>query len=66
MKYIFTREDSKNTQFKFQGLGYVKDFEDVQPVHIVWSFYNSDQNIIPKGFEVKERKLFLEGTKMIV
>lgn len=61
--YIFTREDSKNTQFKFQGLGYVKDFEDDKPVQIVWGFYNLEHNPIPKGFQFKERKLFLEGTK---
>ncbi|PJK16185.1 restriction endonuclease [Chryseomicrobium excrementi] len=61
--YIFTREDSKDVQFVFRGLGYVKDFEDNKPVHIVWGFHNSKETIVPKGFQINQRKLFLEGAK---
>ncbi|MCH4826645.1 HNH endonuclease [Planococcus halocryophilus] len=60
--YIFTREDSGNVKFKFQGLGYVKDFEDAKPAHIVWGLTRSLSDI-PRGFESEKRKRFIEGAR---
>lgn len=34
--HIFTREDSKNVNFKYEGLGEVADFKDEKPVLIYW------------------------------
>ncbi|WP_342551074.1 DUF3427 domain-containing protein [Lysinibacillus sp. FSL M8-0216] len=60
--FIFTREDSKNPNFVFKGLGYVRDYEDTIPAHIVWGFVENMSNV-PFSYRAAERKRFLEGAK---
>lgn len=60
--YIFTRENSSNVNFVFQGLGYVKDFEDIKPAHVVWGFIEHLSNV-PENFKEKKRKKFIEGAR---
>ncbi|WP_274307023.1 HNH endonuclease [Solibacillus daqui] len=60
--YIFTREDSSDVNFIFKGLGYVKDFEDGKPAHIVWGFIE-DLDEIPEKYIANKRKQFIEGAK---
>ena len=38
--HIFTRTDSKNVNFKYEGLGKAERFEDTTPVTIYWRFEN--------------------------
>ncbi|UED79611.1 DUF3427 domain-containing protein [Lysinibacillus sp. CD3-6] len=60
--YIFTRENSKDPNFNFNGLGYVRDYENTKPAHIVWGFVES-LNKIPFNYKAAERKKFIEGAK---
>lgn len=60
--YIFTRENSSNVNFVFQGLGYVKDYEDTKPAHVVWGFID-DLSKVPEKFNGKKRKTFIEGAR---
>lgn len=56
--YIFTRKNSNNVKFEFNGLGFVKDFEDTKPFHIVWGFTeNTDQELTKTNIK------FIEGIK---
>lgn len=60
--YIFTRYDNSLPQFTFQGLGYVKDYTDQTPAHIVWGFAESNsKNLLYKT--TQKRRKFLEGAK---
>ena len=34
--HIFTREDSRNVKFKYEGLGQVDSYKDLKPVLIYW------------------------------
>lgn len=36
--FIFTREDSSNPYFIYQGNDRVKEYEDTEPVKIIWKF----------------------------
>jgi len=63
--YIFTRTDSKNVNFIFQGLGTLVDYDDIKPAYVAWELH---KDITPIPFsninaKVKERIKFLEGTK---
>ena len=60
--YIFTREDSSDVNFIYRGLGYVKNFEDGKPAHIVWGFIDELDNI-PEKYRANERRKFIEGSK---
>ncbi|MBP1047562.1 DUF3427 domain-containing protein [Enterococcus sp. BWM-S5] len=60
--YAFTRTDSKNPNFMFHGLGFVKDYEDVQPAHLVWGFSKSLSNI-PNEYRSKKRISYIEGVR---
>ncbi|MCM3742932.1 DUF3427 domain-containing protein [Sporosarcina luteola] len=60
--YIFTRGDSSNVNFVFRGLGYVKDFEDGKPAHIVWGFVDNIASI-SNQYKAANRRRFIEGTK---
>lgn len=60
--YIFTREDNSIVKFTFQGLGYVRDFEDTKPAHIVWGLIGKLKDI-PNDFEIEKRKKFIEGAR---
>ncbi|PIC88547.1 restriction endonuclease [Sporosarcina sp. P21c] len=62
--YIFTREDSKDVNFVFRGIGYVKYYEDTKPAHIVWGFINDLSNV-PEEFDTDQRIKFIEGAKVI-
>ncbi|MCY7895644.1 DUF3427 domain-containing protein [Bacillus spizizenii] len=42
--YIFTREDSNNPLFTYQGNARVKEFHDTKPVKIIWEF-NDEKEI---------------------
>ncbi|WP_447403047.1 hypothetical protein ACE1MS_22725 (plasmid) [Lysinibacillus sp. fkY74-1] len=39
--YIITRENSNNVSFVFQGLGYVREFDDSKPAHKVWGLIDN-------------------------
>lgn len=59
--HIFTRTDSKDVNFKYEGLGKVEKFEDTVPVTIYWRF---DDNYKNGGQEVVKdiiEEAFLEG-----
>ncbi|WP_278186164.1 DUF3427 domain-containing protein [Bacillus timonensis] len=60
--YIFTRDDNTNVDFVFQGLGYVKDFEDTKPAHVVWGF-TTDLTNVPEKFRGERRRRFIEGAR---
>lgn len=36
--HIFTREDSNNTKFTYQGIGHAIEVDDTTPVKVLWSF----------------------------
>lgn len=61
--YIFTRENNKDVNFNFKGLGYVKDYEDTHPFHIVWGLSSSFNDI-----EKKQNKILklVEGLKTTI
>ncbi|WLR60154.1 DUF3427 domain-containing protein [Guptibacillus hwajinpoensis] len=60
--YIFTREDSNNPNFTYQGNARVKEFESTQPVKIIWAFNDeSEQHILPPE-EIKNPSSYIEGT----
>lgn len=63
--YIFTRTDSKNVNFTFQGLGILADYDDIKPAYIAWELLkNVTSTTLPNNkAKVKERIKFLEGTK---
>lgn len=61
--YIFTRENSGNVNFVFQGLGYVRDYEDSKPAHVVWGLVEDLSNI-PEKFKGEKRKKFIEGARI--
>lgn len=42
--YIFTRVDSNNVKFTYQGIGSAKEKDDTQPVRILWEFKNAREN----------------------
>lgn len=63
--YIFTRTDSKNVNFIFQGLSILVDYDGIEPAYVAWELH---KDITPIPFsninaKVKERINFLEGTK---
>lgn len=60
--YIFTRENSNNVSFIYKGLGYVKDFEDTKPAHVVWGLINDLTNV-PENYKFEKRKGYLEGAR---
>lgn len=43
--HIFTRNDSKNIYFTYQGLGVAERVEDTSPVTVYWKFENQDKNM---------------------
>lgn len=61
--YIFTREDSNNVEFVFQGLGYVTDYEDTKPAHVVWGLVGNLVDI-SNDFCIEKRKRFIEGARI--
>ncbi|MGN2271671.1 HNH endonuclease [Priestia megaterium] len=61
--YIFTRRNSNNVNFTFQGLGYVKDYEDIKPAHIVWGIAENVE-VIPKKYKGRKRKKYIEGARI--
>lgn len=61
--YIFTREDSTNVNFTYQGIGRVKEYYDTKPVKIIWEFTDIRENHpekIPE--EIISLEALLEGT----
>ncbi|AXI11086.1 DUF3427 domain-containing protein [Oceanobacillus zhaokaii] len=65
--FIFTREDSSNTNFVYQGNGRVKEYEDTKPVKIIWEF-NDENEEYPNKIteEVDNSKVYTEGaTKQV-
>ncbi|WP_426080830.1 DUF3427 domain-containing protein [Enterococcus sp. LJL51] len=60
--YIFTRKDSTDPRFIFQGLGFIKDFEDTDPAHIVWGF-TDNLSMVPNEFKPKKRISYIEGAR---
>ncbi|WP_240339788.1 DUF3427 domain-containing protein [Halobacillus ihumii] len=61
--YIFTREDSQNPYFIYQGNASVKDYRDTQPVYILWEFIDESENHPEKTTEeVTDPKKYKEGT----
>lgn len=65
--YIFTREDSSNVKFVYQGNGRVKDYEDTKPVKIIWNFNDENEEYPNKTTEeVENPKKYREGaTKQV-
>lgn len=61
--YIFTRENNSNVNFVFQGLGYVRDYEDSKPAHVVWGLVGDLSNL-PEKFKGEKRKKFIEGARI--
>ena len=43
--HIFTRIDSKNKYFTYQGLGIAQKIEDTEPVTVYWRFDNKSKDI---------------------
>ena len=60
--YIFTRDDNSEVKFIFQGLAYVKDFEDIKPAHVVWGITDDLSSLSPE-FKGEKRKRFIEGAR---
>ncbi|MDQ0481076.1 DUF3427 domain-containing protein [Guptibacillus hwajinpoensis] len=61
--YIFTREDSNNVNFKYQGIGRVKEKVDTRPVKVLWEFYNPNgTNIVKLPEEIFNSDLYFEGS----
>ena len=59
--HIFTRNDSKNINFKYEGIGTVEKIKDTTPVTIYWKFEKNkleDNNILAKDIIEDE---FWEG-----
>lgn len=65
--YVFTREDSSNTNFVYQGNARVKRYEDSQPVKIIWKFNDENEEHHNKiSEEVDNPEKYKEGaTKKI-
>lgn len=36
--HIFTRNDSKNVNFKYEGIGTVEKIKDTTPITVYWKF----------------------------
>lgn len=64
--FIFTREDN-NSSFVYQGNGRVKNYEDTNPVKIIWEFNNENEEYPNKTTEeVDSPEKYTEGaTKQI-
>jgi len=62
--YIFTRANSSNPLFNFNGLGYVRDIGDKEekPFHIVWGL-TDDLTSLPRELQSNHRISFIEGTR---
>ncbi len=65
--YIFTREDSGNPNFVYQGNGRVKEYEDTKPVKIMWEFIDEKEEYPNKTTEeVDNPEKYTEGaTKQV-
>lgn len=61
--YIFTRLDNSNVNFSFQGLGFVKDYVDTKPAHIVWGFIR-ELSLVPEKYKRGKRKKYIEGARI--
>lgn len=59
--HIFTRTDSKNTYFIYQGLGIPERVEDTSPVTVYWRFENDYKNIYDEYDEIVN-ETYIEGT----
>lgn len=60
--HIFTRFDSNNPKFFYQGLGYMRDFEDGRPAFISWKLVSSTDTL-ENELVGNKRKKFIEGKK---
>ncbi|MCC5803802.1 DUF3427 domain-containing protein [Rossellomorea vietnamensis] len=64
---IFSREDSKNVFFTYNGVGSVKEYNDSTRVRILWGFYDENENPparLPE--EITKPDKYVEGiTKQI-
>lgn len=65
--FIFTREDSSNPYFVYQGNGRVKEYEDTRPVKIIWEFNDPNEEYSNKTTEeVDNPEKYTEGaTKQV-
>ena len=65
--YIFTREDSSNSNFVYQGNGRVKEYKNTKPVKIIWEFNDENEEYPNKTTEeVDNPEKFTEGaTKQV-
>ncbi|MEY9865380.1 putative HNH restriction endonuclease [Peribacillus sp. B2I2] len=65
--FIFTREDSSNPYFVYQGNGRVKEFYDTKPVKIIWEFNDENEEYPNKTTEeVDNPEKYTEGgTKQV-
>ncbi|WP_010291228.1 DUF3427 domain-containing protein [Kurthia massiliensis] len=60
--HIFTRDNSNDPHFIYQGLGIPANYEDTSPVHIEWSLIEPTTiNEVTKA--TIERKKYIEGAK---
>ncbi|PEM90667.1 HNH endonuclease [Bacillus toyonensis] len=65
--FIFTREDSSNPYFIYEGNGRVKEYEDTKPVKIIWEFNDNNEEYPNKTTEeVDNPEKYTEGaTKQV-
>lgn len=61
--YIFTREDSNNTNFIYQGNASPKEYKDTKPVRIIWEF-KDEHEVFPNKIseEIDNPKKYKEGS----
>lgn len=65
--YIFTREDSSNPNFVYQGNSRIKDYKNTKPVKIIWEFTDENEEYPNKTTEeVDNPEKYTEGaTKQV-
>ncbi|MFZ4847159.1 HNH endonuclease [Enterococcus casseliflavus] len=62
--HIFTRFDSNNPSFVYQGTGCMVDFENGKPAFIAWSL-NGEEDQSKMEIIAQNRKKFIEGKKIL-